>query len=234
MGLNKKILVGIMLVLFLITSNNNVFYGYENVSMIDEVLKNIEVSIKEYKVSGNFSSIKSESEIYDELVSKVNNSIGQVDISSKDKNVFKIYSGDEVYWGEIIILPYKKEYKVTFSISIDGDNLTFDKKDKLQAKLREVLSIFDSNVEYSLCVKSEILNNTMDEVRDVVINNLSLYEAKNTDEVKISNGYSIIGYTGLNNKKTILGKDIDFNCAIVKYSSGCYLIMGEPEITITY
>ncbi len=234
MGINKKVIVGIMLVLFFIISSNNIFYGYENNNVIDEILKSMELSIKEYKATGSFDSIKAKDEIYKDIINEVENVIGQVEISSVDENKFKIYSGEEEYIGEVTILPYKQEYKVTFSISIYGENLTLDEKDKLQTKVRKVLSIFNSNIEYSLCVKSEIINNTMDEVRDIVINNLSLYEAKNTDEVKINNGYSIIGYTGLNNKKTILGKDIDFNCAIVKYSSGCYLIMGEPEITITY
>lgn len=234
MGINKKVIVGIMLVLFFIISSNNIFYGYENNNIIDEMLKSMELSIKEYKATGSFDSIKTKDEIYRDIVNEVENLIGQVEISPEDKNKFKIYSGEEEYTGEVIILPYKQEYKVTFSISIDGESLALDEKDKLQTKVRNVLSIFNSNVEYSLCVKSEIINNTMDEVRNIVINNLSLYEAKNTDEVKINNGYSIIGYTGLSNKTTILGKDIDFNCAIVKYSSGCYLIMGEPEITITY
>ena len=234
MEVNKKALIGIMLAVSFIISSNNVTYGYENNSSVDEILKTIELSIKEYKVTGSFNTVKTKDETYNQIIKVVKNLIGQVEISPEDKNKFKINYGEEECNGEIMIHPYKEGYEVVFSISLYGENLSFDEKDKLETKMKNVLSILNSKVEYSLCVKSEIMNNTMDEVREMVINNLSSREAKNTEEVKIYNGYSIIGYTGLDNKRTILEKDIDFNCAIVKYSSGCYLIMGEPEITITY
>ncbi len=234
MGIYKKILIGILTILFFIMPSSNTFYGYEEIDIAEEILKSIEVSIKEYKVVGSFYTYESKDEVYDEIVKRMINIIGQVKISEGDKYKFEMNYGGNKCSGDIAILPYKDKFKVTLSISIYGENLNIDEKNIIETKVMNVLSIFGSNVEYSLCVKSKIMNDTIDEVREIVINNLSLYKAKNTDEVKINNGYSIVGYTGMYNKKIILGKDIDFNCAIVKYSSGCYLIMGEPEITISY
>lgn len=233
MGIYKKCFIGILTMLFILVSSSN-FYGYEQRDIVEEILKSIEVSIKEYKAVGSFYTVKSKDEIYEDIVEQLINVSGQVEINSEDKYKFQINNSKNKWLGDILILPYKDEYKVTLSISIYGENLDIDERRKLETKVRKVLSIYGSDVEYSLCVKSEITNNTMDEVKEVIINNLSLFKSKNTDEVKINNGYSIIGNTGRYNKRTILGNDIDFNCAIVKYSSGCYLIMGEPEITISY
>lgn len=234
MGIHKKCFIGILTVLFIIVSSSSIFYGYEQRNIIEEILKSVEVSIKEYKAVGSFYTTKSKDEIYEDVLEKLISVSGQGEINSEDKYKFQINNSDNKWLGEILILPYKDEYKVTLSISIYGENLDIDERRKLETKVRNVLSIYGSDVEYSLCLKSEITNNTMDEVKEVIINNLSLFKSKNTDEVKINNGYSIIGNTGRYNKRAILGKDIDFNCAIVKYSSGCYLIMGEPEITISY
>lgn len=234
MGIKKKVLIGIMIILFLTSNTNNIFYGYESNSFIEKILNEVNVSVLEYQSTARFMTIQSEEEVYSAVIKELESVMGQVEINSKDKNQFKIHDEENQYSAKLTMLPYKENNSITLSISRYGEDLGLDEKSELATKIKRVLSIFDSNVEYSLCVKSEIINNTMDEVREIVNNNLSLFHAKNTDEVKLNNGYSIIGYTGLNNKRTILGKDIDFNCAIVKYSSGCYLIMGEPEITITY
>lgn len=234
MGIYKKSLIVILTILFFIMSSSSTFYGYEQRDIAVEILKSIEGSIKEYKVVGSFYTYESKDEVYDEIVKRMINIIGQVKINEGDKYKFEMNYGGNECSGDIVILPYKDQFRVTLSISIYGENLNIDEKNIIKTKVMNVLSIFDSNVEYSLCVKSKIMNNTIDEVREIIIDKLSLYKAENTDEVKINNGYSIVGYTGMYDKKVILGKDIDFNCAIVRYSSGCYLIMGEPEITISY
>lgn len=234
MKIYKKIFIGILTVLFIVISEGNNFYGYGQRNIAEEILKGTEVSIKEYKVVGNFYTYESKDKVYDEIINGMINIIGQVKINQEDKNKFEMNYGENRCTGDISILPYKDKFKATLSISICGENLKFQEKNIIKTKVMNVLSIFGSNVEYSLCVKSKIMNDTIDEVKNTIIENLRIYKAENTDEVKINNGYSIVGYTGMYNKKVILGKNIDFNCAIVKYSSGCYLIMGEPEITISY
>lgn len=234
MNIYRKVFIGTLVLIFILISSKEIFYGYDQSTLLEDILKSIDNSVEEYNVVGSFYTKSSKRNIYEDIINKIENIIGQVDINSEDMCEFTINKGRNKYVGDISIFPYKNEYKVILSISIYGEELKISDKSKLETKVRKVLSVFSSNVEYSLCVKSKILNNTIDEVRDIVDNNLRLFKSKNTDEVKLNNGYSIIGYTGSFNRRVILGKNIDFNCAIVKYSSGCYLIMGEPEITINY
>lgn len=230
----RKLFVEVLVLIFILISSKEIFYGYDKSTLLDGIFKNVDSSVQEYNIVGSFYTKYTKEDVYKEIINKIENIIGQVDINSEDICKFTINKRENEYVGNISIFPYKNEYKVVLSISICGENLNDSDKSELKTKVRKVLSDFSSNVEYSLCVKSKILNNTIDEVRSIVHNNLRLFEIENTDEVKLNNGYSIIGYTGSLNKRIILGKNIDFNCAIVKYSSGCYLIIGEPEITINY
>lgn len=230
----RKIFVEVLVLIFILISSKEIFYGYDKSTLLDGIFKSVDSSVQEYNIVGSFYTKYTKEDVYKEIINKIENIIGQVDINSEDICKFTINKRENEYIGKISILPYKDKYKVVLSISICGENLNDSDKSELKTKVRRVLSDFSSNVEYSLCVKSKILNNTIDEVRSIVHNNLRLFEIENTDEVKLNNGYSIIGYTGSLNKRIILGKNIDFNCAIVKYSSGCYLIIGEPEITINY
>ncbi|MEG1256488.1 hypothetical protein [Clostridium sp.] len=234
MKLYKKLLIITMLALTVINFNNKISYGNDNVDMFKEVLKNVDVSTEEYMVEGSFYSEEKPENIYNNIIKNIENIMGQVEFKNEDSNSFKISFNNKDYNGKIIILPYKQGYEVVLSISICGLNLDIDEEEQLSGRISEILSPINSSVEYSLCVKSKILSNTIEEVKDTVLNQLKLYKAQNIDKVKISNGYSIISNTNIYDEKIILGKAIDFNCAIVKYSSGCYLIMGTPEITVTY
>lgn len=234
MGLYKKLFIMLMLTLFIVIINDKTFYGGNNVDMFNEILKNVESSTEEYVVEGSFYSDENKEDIYNNIVINIEKVMGQVNPQYNGDNSFEIDYNNKKYSGCVSMIPYKGGYNVVLNISICGFNLEIEDEKQLRSEITEVLSPISSVAEYSLYVKSKILSNTIDEVKDEVLNQLKIYNAQNIDEVKISNGYSIISNTNLYEKKVILGKDIDFNCAIVKYSSGCYLIMGTPEIKVTY
>ncbi|MEG0308193.1 MAG: hypothetical protein RR636_09635 [Clostridium sp.] len=234
MKLYKKLLIMTLLTLSIINVSGEISYGKDKSDMFKEILSNVDVVIEEYMVQGSFYSEEKPEVIYDKIISNVEKVAGQVNLEYENENNFKLRLDNKNYKGKIQILAYKQGYEVILNISICGENLDINEEEKLNGKISEILAPINSMTEYSLCIKSKILSNTIEEVKDVVLNELESYKAQNIDKVKINNGYSIISDTDIYNEKIILGKSIDFNCAIVRYSSGCYLIMGNPEIMVTY
>jgi hypothetical protein len=142
-----------------------------------------------------------------------------------------IIFSNEIYKGSITSTPYKdKNIVVITVIKKEKENRTKE----LKSKLSEILSHVNIRITYSQCIKGKILNNNLDEVNNFVMNELEQSKAKNINKAKLYNGYSIICNTNLYDSKKVGTMDVDFHCAVVKYSSGCYLVMGTPEITLDY
>jgi hypothetical protein len=234
MKLYSKLLIMVMFTLSILIIRDETFYGKNKEDMFNEILNNVNASTEEYVVEGKFYSQGSKKDIYNKIVANIEKTMGQVYGEVNEDLSFKIDYNQGEYDGSISIADYGKGYDVILRISICKFNLDVKEEESIRNKIKEILSPINSNVEYSLYVKSKILSGTIDETRDVVLKQLNLNKAQNIDEVKINNGYSIISNTNLYEKEIILGEEIDFNCAIVRYSSGCYLIMGTPVIRITY
>ncbi len=234
MKLYIKLLIVVMFTLSILIIRDKTFYGKSEEDMFSGILNSVNASTEEYVVEGRFYSQESKENIYETITTNIEKAMGQVYQEVNKDLSFKIDYNHEKYDGRISIADYGKGYDVVLRISICKPNLDIDKEKTVEKKIKEILSPISSKVEYSLYVKSKILNGTIDETRDVILKQLYLNKAQNIDEVEISNGYSIISNTNLYDKEIILGEEIDFNCAIVRYSSGCYLIMGTPVIRITY
>lgn len=234
MKLYSKLLIVVMFTLSILIIRDKTFYGKSEEDMVSGILNSVNASTEEYVVEGRFYSQESKENIYETITTNIEKAMGQVYQEVNKDLSFKIDYNHEEYDGRISIADYGKGYDVVLRISICKPNLDIDEEKTVEKKIKEILSPISSKVEYSLYVKSKILNGTIDETRDVILKQLYLNKAQNIDEVEISNGYSIISNTNLYDKEIILGEEIDFNCAIVRYSSGCYLIMGTPVIRITY
>ncbi|MFR1709871.1 MAG: hypothetical protein ACLSV2_13345 [Clostridium sp.] len=234
MKLYSKLLIMIMLTLSVLIIRDETFYGKSKEDMFSEILNNVDSSLEEYVVEGKFYSQDDKENIYKNIITNTEKTMGQVYQEVNEDLSFKIDYNDKEYDGSVSIADCSEGYEVILRISICKSNLDIEEEKIIRSKIKEILSPINSRMEYSLYVKSKILSSTIDETRDVVLQQLDLNNAQNIDEVKINNGYSIISNTNLYDKAIILGKEIDFNCAIVRYSSGCYLIMGTPVIRITY
>jgi hypothetical protein len=72
------------------------------------------------------------------------------------------------------------------------------------------------------------------EVNEKIIKLLESHSTKNIETVNINNGLSTVAYTKNYDAMVNNNKLIDFNYAVCNYSSGSYIIIGTPEIIITY
>lgn len=227
-----KIMVIIILALSITMLNVDFLYAKERVDIFDMMLSQDNIVVTEYSVTATFASDEVNTEVCKDIFDRVRANLGDMEYTNSSKGEFSsIEFADSIYTGIITATPYNEQYIVTITISKKDTN---NKTKELQGKLSEILSHVNSRISYSQCIKGKILNNTLDEVNKFVIDTLKKNKAENINTAKLYNGYSTISNTKLYDSKNIGGKDIDFSCAVVKYSSGCYLIMGTPEITLAY
>ncbi|NEZ47437.1 hypothetical protein FDF74_09545 [Clostridium niameyense] len=96
-----------------------------------------------------------------------------------------------------------------------------------------IKNIDNDKVIYEYC-KLKTSDKSISKTNEGILNILKNCKAKNIETVKLNSGYSTICYTG--NYKPIVsnGKAIDFNYSVCRYNSGNYIIIGTPQINITY
>jgi len=210
--------------------NSSFIYVQGQVDMFEKLLSNRNIEVSEYSVTATFNSDSQGMDACKEIVRKASATLGKMEYTVNDKDEFSnIIFSNEIYKGSITSTPYKDKNVVVITvIKKEKENRTKE----LKSKLSEILSHVNSRITYSQCIKGKILNNNLDEVNNFVMNELE--QSKNINKAKLYNGYSIICNTNLYDSKKVGNMDVDFHCAVVKYSSGCYLVMGTPEITLDY
>ena len=232
MKFNFKFIIFILLTLSITLTNKGFLYAKENNDIFNKLLSKGDVMVTEYSVTATFNSKENDDVLCKEIINRASNVLGNLEYTSTDENgLVTISFSSEFYKGSIVSRPYNGEFIVNVTI-IKRENKNNTKE--LQGKLSEILSHVNSRMNYSQCIKGKILNNNLDEINKFVIDTLEQNKAENINTAKLYNGYSTICNAKLYNSKKIGGLDIDFQCAVVKYSSGCYLIMGTPEITLAY
>ncbi|WP_017413505.1 hypothetical protein [Clostridium tunisiense] len=232
MNFKFKAVIVLILTLIILVINSSFIYVQGQVDMFEKLLSNSNIEVSEYSVTATFNSDSQGMNACKEIIRKASTTLGEMEYTVNDEDEFSnIIFSNEIYKGSITSTPYKdKNIVVITVIKKEKENRTKE----LRSKLSEILSHVNSRITYSQCIKGKILNNNLDEVNNFVMNELEQSKAKNINKAKLYNGYSIICNTNLYDSKKVGTMDVDFHCAVVKYSSGCYLVMGTPEITLDY
>jgi hypothetical protein len=227
-----KVLLTIALTLIISVFNNSLLFAKENVDIFQEVFSNENIEVCEYSVNATFKASITETQLLEEILERTSTILGEMEYTITDKAGFtNITFLNENHNGIINSTHYDGENIITVTV-IKKDNK--NKTKELQGKLSEILSHVNSRITYSQSIKGKILNNSLDEMNKFVLDTLEKNKSENINTAKLYNGYSNVANTKLYNSKKVGDKDIDIHCAVVKYSSGCYLIMGTPEITLDY
>lgn len=226
---------GIIINVLIIIFASGIFYVKPNTDIFKVLINDMNGKIEQFNVTAEFYSNNDDKSMYIDLLDRINFDFGQVNYKiTENDSVITIDFTNEKYDGKIELYKIQEKLKGKVSIIENGSNLEYSNLEKLKVKISNALSYIDNSIEYSQCIKVKVSKGTIDEYKDLVLDTLSVSESQNINTVKIYNGYSILADTGLYKKKNIFGTDIDFQCALVDYSSGCYLIMGSPEITLAY
>ncbi len=226
-----RIIINIIVIIL----TSGIFYVKPNTDIFSVLINDMEGKIEQCNVSAEFYSNDNDKNIYMDLLDRINFDFGKVnyEITENDR-VITIDFTNEKYDGKIEFYHMQEKLMGKISIIERGSDLEYSNLEKLKVKISNALSYIDNSIEYSQCIKVKVSKGTVDEYKELILDTLSVSKSQNINTAKIYNGYSILADTGLYNKKNIFGTDIDFQCALVDYSSGCYLIMGSPEITLAY
>lgn len=106
--------------------------------------------------------------------------------------------------------------------------------EELINKISRRLNTFDKRIQYTQYIKAKV--NTCDTagVNEEILSYLRSIGTSDLESIDISNGYSTVGYTSRFEPINYGYKLIDFNYAVVTYSSGTYIIIGTPIIMTPY
>lgn len=152
----------------------------------------------------------------------------------------KLLQNDKIYCiefskndmnGYIETIQYENHNIVTINITKKNNSYgLYELKNTLKECLRDV----KDKVRYFEYVRAKSPNEDIDIINNDILKILKSHQASNINSISIENGYSSTAYTKKYNPIESNGDLIDFNYAVSKYPSGNYIIIGTPEIIITY
>lgn len=110
-----------------------------------------------------------------------------------------------------------------------------------QYRLQDLKSMVDGclsnrkeKYRYFEYVKAKTQSQDVSTIDNEVKNILKYYGSSNIKTIALEEGYSSTAYTHEYDPIQSDGELIDFNYAVVKYNTGTYIVMGTPEIMVTY
>jgi len=204
---------------------------------------------KGLKYSISDSKVKT-STVYDESIEsislKISKNLGFTDkiashrsIFKGDNNFYRMEYDDSSIKGYVEAASNAQGIQITIDLEevtncISVDSLKERVSSALDKLCREESYTLDKNLCFYDYVKVQLNEVDAANLNQSCIAILKKHKASNVHTINISNGFGTTAYTGGKNTVKNLGKAIDFNYAVVTYSSGSYLIMGRPILTINY
>ena len=246
--MKKKSITLLCIVLSLIILQINVKFinAQEKVNLFDEILLQTKSKTVEYGLKTSFKAVEKPKEMCNYLIQSLGLNNKEIKLNrSEDEDSYCIeFSGANIegyieglkYNSEG--LKYDDENNITINISKIGKENGLV---SLKNKVRDSIGNRGKDIKYFQYLKAKIGDSSANigiediyGINDGIIKLLKLRGAQNIETVSINNGLSTIAYTKKYDEKVINNKLIDFNYAVCNYSSGRYIIIGTPEIIITY
>lgn len=224
----------IFLIIFFITGSIFLISDFSLASKgwdpFNDILQMTNSKIVEYGITATFITDKDGEKVCNDILKKMNF------IDAKNKSVLKnekkycIEFGKNNTNGYIETMKYENHNVITIRlVEKSNNNLLSDMK----CNLEKCIDDRSVTVKYYQYLKSEVYAD-VDTTNDKILKVLKNHGASNITTVALKNGYSSTLYTGLYDAMQSNGKLMDFNYAVCKYNSGNYIIMGTPEILLTY
>ena len=229
----------IVLCLIILQINVRLSNAEDGVNLFNEILIGTKSKTVEYGVKATFKTLEHPKEVCNNLIDRLelNNSETKLNIVENDNSYCIDFFGKNIN-GYIESLICNNEEVVTINISKIGSENGLQ---SLKNKVSNCIGYREGNIKYFQYLKAKIpYSGTKLGVEDInvvneeIIKILKSHGTENIETVKINNGLSTVAYTKNYDEKLTNNKLIDFNYAVCNYSSGSYIIIGTPEIIITY
>ncbi|MEA4825869.1 MAG: hypothetical protein VB130_04440 [Clostridium sp.] len=224
---NSKAIIFLLMTIAVLL-NYKISYAYKNIDLFQEVLSETKGQVVEYGLKTRFKSKINGQELVNYFVNEINANISTKVKSYRGKNSYIINFKDinsegfiEVIDDEVIVQIIKKD---------ETNNL-----ESLRENIERIISPISENKNtYYKYLKAQLPNSDLLSLNKEILELLKSKGADNIHSVEISNGYSNSLYTKIYKPKNNNGELMDLNFALCNYSSGNYIIIGTPEIFITY
>lgn len=231
MGKKRKALT-LFLVLIAMILNYRVSYAYKNVNLFQEMIKTAEGEIVESGIRTRFKSIRNGQELTEYFIDKVNDNKDTEVKSYKNKGNFYIDFEEKSTKGSIMITSSKGENIVTIDIV---QKCSTNELYKIKSKIESVIApVSEKEKVYYQYLKAKLPSKDLASINHELVSVLKINGAVNISSIELNNGFSTCAYTYRYKPKRSNGKLMDLNFALSSYTSGKYLIIGTPEIIITY
>jgi len=200
-------------------------------NLFDDILKRTNSNTIEYGITAKFTTYENREDICSDILKNLDFDKGWNTNVLKNKEAYCVEFGENSVKGYIETMHYENHSIVTINI-VKKDNK--NSLGELKNKLQQCLSHKNITVEYFMYLKAKMPNDNIDFTNAEILKLLKEYGASNINTIPLQNGYSTTAYTKKYDSMESNGEKIDFNYAVCKYSSGSYIIIGTPELIITY
>lgn len=230
--MKKKSIVSRVLLIFTIIALMSGFsLANKNSDLFDDIVKRTNSNIVECGITAEFTTDENREDICNYILKKLDFYDGWNTNVLKSQEAYCVEFGKNNVNGYIEIMYYENHSIVTINIVKKDSKNSLE---ELKSKLQQSLSDKNVNVKYFMYLKSKMPNDNIKFANEEILKLLKQYGVININTISLQNGYSTTAYTRKYDSIESNGEKVDFNYAVCKYSSGSYIIIGTPELIITY
>jgi hypothetical protein len=225
----------IMWCLFLIISlgafNEDILKLKAKNDLIVEILKNTSSDISELGVRTSFST-KGDGEKACVTILQNLNFIGnkKVDVL-KNNNIYTLDFRTDEFSGYIQYVKYGEKGKITVDVIAHKPDLGLI---ELRNKVEKAVIGIGEEKKYFQYVKARTKLSDITYAKDEIVELLKRNGATNIETINLEKGSSTTALTGHYEQMKSGKAWIDFNCAVMSYESGNFIIIGTPIIMSSY
>jgi hypothetical protein len=225
-----------VIISILIVALGSIFFGSDkllaekNQDIFSEILNETSANVQECSITTSFESETGDAELCKIVLKNLGFSDGNLKLT-QNKNIYCIDFSQNNYYGYIESMHYENEYVIAININ---DKCSKNELSVLKTNVDKALKGISIENKYFLYIKSKIPNQSINIVDSKIKTILRKDQAIDVNSVNLNNGITTTAYTGLFSSIKSGDALMDFNYAVCRYSSGNYLIMGSPEIIVTY
>lgn len=224
----RKVLFILLLVLIIYNFSNNKIYFGQSISNIEGYfnVENSKVIERGIRASAKIYNIKNEE--LEDMVKKMGNDVKITKTTNLKNNGFSIDFNSKNLNGYIEndkakVVIYLKSWNNYISLNTLENSIYT----ALRGKTTDII------IEKYLVAVYEDQNS-----ETILKNTNNTFKENNAENIEISEigeeKFSITAKTNCFNTIKIAGKNIDVNIAVLKYNSGCKIVIGTPIIPISY
>lgn len=224
----RKVLFILLSVLIIYNCNNNKIYFGQSISNVEGYF-NIENSkVLERGVRANAKIYNIKNEELEDIIKKIGNEV-KVTKTTNLKN-----SGLSIDFNSKNLNGYieKDETKLIIYLKSENNNISLNSlENSIYTALRGKTT--------DITIGKYLVSVYEDQNSKTILKNINnTFKENNAEDIEISEigegKFSITANTNCFNTKKIAGKNLDINIAVLKYNSGCKIVIGTPIIPISY